>query len=102
MWFVRKVSGSPLSVAFRGELRPEQAIAARAILGHDNGILSATTAFGNRRRRMADRQRRVNTADPGASAPVARQWIERLSAFLDSPRDAIGYIGGGRRNQRHH
>ncbi len=28
------------------------------------------------------------------------QWIERLTAFSSLPRDAIGMIGGGRRNQR--
>jgi superfamily II DNA or RNA helicase len=28
------------------------------------------------------------------------QWIERLTAFLSMPRDAIGMIGGGRRKPK--
>src|SRR5712671_3711822 len=93
-----RVSGSPLSVEFRGELRPEQAIAARAILGHDTGILSATTAFGKTViAAWLIAQRRVNTLILVHRRQLLEQWIERLSAFLDSPREAMGYIGGGRR-----
>jgi hypothetical protein len=39
-------AGVPLRAAFRGELRPEQRIAAEAMLAHEMGVLSATTAFG--------------------------------------------------------
>ena len=38
--------GEPLDLTFRGELRPEQQTAARQMLAHDTGVLSATTAFG--------------------------------------------------------
>ena len=41
-----RYAGQPLETEFRGELRAEQRIAARAMLVHDTGILSATTAFG--------------------------------------------------------
>jgi hypothetical protein len=41
-----RFSGQPLSAPFRGELRPEQQVAAIAMLAHDTGVLSATTAFG--------------------------------------------------------
>ena len=39
-------AGKPLDVKFHGELHPEQATAARDLLAHDIGVLSATTAFG--------------------------------------------------------
>jgi hypothetical protein len=39
-------SGKPLQLAFQGELRPEQQLAAAAMLAHETGVLSATTAFG--------------------------------------------------------
>jgi hypothetical protein len=38
--------GEPLNVAFQGELRPEQTVAAQAMLAQDMGVLAATTAFG--------------------------------------------------------
>ncbi len=38
--------GQPLDVTLHGELLPEQAAAAEAMLAHDIGVLSATTAFG--------------------------------------------------------
>ena len=39
-------AGGRLPVTFQGELRPEQRAAAKAMLAHDTGVLSATTAFG--------------------------------------------------------
>src|SRR3974390_492574 len=39
-------SGQPLDAPLQGGLRPEQAIAAPAMLAHDAGVLAATTAFG--------------------------------------------------------
>lgn len=39
-------SGRRINIAFRGELRPEQAPAAEALLSNDIGVLSAATAFG--------------------------------------------------------
>jgi len=41
-----RFTGEPLQVSFTGELRPDQTIAAEAMLAHDTGVLSATTAFG--------------------------------------------------------
>jgi hypothetical protein len=41
-----RYAGHPLQVAFQGELRPEQTLAADAMLKHETGVLSATTAFG--------------------------------------------------------
>jgi hypothetical protein len=41
-----RFGGNPLNVSFVGILRPEQQLAADALLQHDTGVLAATTAFG--------------------------------------------------------
>ena len=41
-----RFAGLPFRAIFQGELRPDQKIAAEAMLAHDTGVLSATTAFG--------------------------------------------------------
>ena len=42
----KRFPGDPLDTTFQGELRSEQLTAARKMLAHDTGVLSATTAFG--------------------------------------------------------
>ncbi|MFV2081723.1 MAG: restriction endonuclease subunit R, partial [bacterium] len=41
-----RFTGFPINVVFRGELCPLQQEAVHALMPHDNGILSAATAFG--------------------------------------------------------
>ena len=90
-------SGQPLDATFQGELRPEQAIAAQAMLAHDAGVLAATTAFGKTViGAWLIAQRRVNTLVLVHRRQLQQQWIERLSTFLGMPAQAIGRIGGGR------
>ena len=85
-------------MAFHGELRPEQEAAARAMLAHDTGVLSATTAFGKTVvAAWLIAQRGVNTLVLVHRRQLLEQWVERLSAFLGLPPKAIGRIGGGRR-----
>ena len=91
-------AGTSLNVEFQGKLRPEQEVAARAILGHDTGVLSATTAFGKTVvAAWLIAKRGVNTLVLVHRRQLLEQWIERLSAFLGLPPKAIGRIGGGRR-----
>ena len=91
-------SGPPLTVEFRGELRHEQLAAASAMLAHDTGVLSASTAFGKTViAAWLIAQRRVNTLVLVHRRQLLEQWIERLHTFLDLPPKSIGYIGGGRR-----
>ena len=92
-----RVSGEPIDVPFRGELRPEQKTAVRKLLQHDNGVLSATTAFGKTVvAAWMIAQRGVNTLVLVHRRQLLEQWIERLTEFLEiSPKD-IGRIGGGR------
>lgn len=46
VWQDERNAGRYIDVEFNGVLREEQAKASAALLTHDNGILSATTAFG--------------------------------------------------------
>lgn len=89
--------GSPLRVTFHGELRSEQKLAAHAMLKHDTGVLSATTAFGKTVvAAWLIAQRRVNTLVLVHRRQLLDQWVDRLATFLDLPSKAIGRIGGGR------
>jgi superfamily II DNA or RNA helicase len=90
--------GQALNVSFQGELRPEQSVAAEAMLAHETGVLSATTAFGKTViGAWLIAKRAVNTLVLVHRRQLQEQWIERLSQFLGLPSDAIGRIGGGRR-----
>jgi superfamily II DNA or RNA helicase len=93
-----RYTGTPLNVAFVGELRPEQETAARAMLAHDTGVLAGTTAFGKTVvAAWLIAQRGVNTLVLVHRRQLLEQWVERLSVFLGLPAKAIGRIGGGRR-----
>src|SRR3981081_4242333 len=41
-----RYGGQPLDVTFQGQLRPEQKLAAEAMLKHEIGLLSASTGVG--------------------------------------------------------
>jgi superfamily II DNA or RNA helicase len=96
-----RFSGTAIPLAFIGALRSDQETAIAALLPHDTGVLAATTAFGKTIlaiRMMAERGR--NTLVLVHRRQLMDQWIERLTAFSDMPRDAIGMIGGGRRKPK--
>ena len=93
-----RFAGNPLPVSFKGTLRPEQLAAAKAMLEHDTGVLSATTAFGKTvLAAWLIAQRGVNTLVLVHRQQLLEQWVERLSTFLGLPIKEIGRIGGGRR-----
>lgn len=90
--------GTPLNVAFQGELRSDQNVAAQAMLAHDMGVLSATTAFGKTVvAAWLIAKRRVNTLVLVHRRQLQEQWVDRLSTFLGIPAKSIGTIGGGRK-----
>src|SRR5438034_589412 len=90
--------GVPLRVTFQGSLRPEQKAAADSMLGHDIGVLAATTAFGKTVvAAWLIAERGVNTLVLVHRRQLLDQWVERLSTFLDINNREIGRIGGGRR-----
>jgi superfamily II DNA or RNA helicase/very-short-patch-repair endonuclease len=85
-------------VQFHGSLRAEQMAAADAMLAHDIGVLSATTAFGKTVvGAWLIAQRRVNTLVLVHRRQLLEQWIERLSVFLGVAPKSIGRIAGGRK-----
>ncbi|MDY0166619.1 MAG: DUF559 domain-containing protein [Thermoguttaceae bacterium] len=89
--------GTLLNVEFQGELLPEQEEAARAMLAHETGVLSATTAFGKTVvAAWLIARRGVNTLVLVHRRQLQEQWVERLSVFLGMAREAIGRMGGGR------
>jgi superfamily II DNA or RNA helicase/very-short-patch-repair endonuclease len=93
-----RCAGQPLNVEFQGELRPEQKLAAEAMIAHETGVLSATTAFGKTViGAWLIAKRRVNTLVLVHRRQLQMQWIERLSTFLGMPAPAIGRVGGGQR-----
>ena len=92
----QRVTGTPLELHFTGHLRPQQETAAAAMLAHDTGVLSATTAFGKTvLAAYLIAARGVNTLILVHRQQLLEQWIERLSSFLDLPAKSIGRLGGG-------
>jgi hypothetical protein len=90
--------GQPLHLTFQGTLRPEQKVAADSMLGHDIGVLAATTAFGKTVvAAWLIAERGVNTLVLVHRRQLLDQWVERLSTFLNIDKRDIGRIGGGRR-----
>ena len=107
-------TGNEIRVGFKCELRPEQIPAAEALLAHDNGVLSATTAFG--KTVIASyliSQRKVNTLVLVHTQALLNQWKKALSEFLEinetlpefpkkrgrkKERSLIGQLGGAKNN----
>ena len=76
-------AGDPIRLHFNGELREEQQLAADAMLQHDIGILSATTAFGKTVVAFyLIATRKVNTLILVHSSALLQQWQKSLSEFL--------------------
>ena len=93
-----RCGGTALNVSFSGTLRPEQQAAAKAMLGHDIGVLAATTAFGKTViAAWLIAQRGVNTLVLVHRQQLQEQWVERLSAYLGLSPKMIGRLGGGRK-----
>ncbi len=91
-----RFAGQALEAAFTGELTATQREAAEAILAHDCGVLSATTAFGKTViGAWLIAARGVNTLVLVHRRQLMDQWRERLATFLDVPSATIGLIGGG-------
>ena len=94
----QRFAGSTLDVTFHGQLRTNQQAAANDMLTQDDGILSATTAFGKTVvAAWLIAARRANTLVLVHRRQLLDQWRERLASFLNLPIKSIGQIGGGRR-----
>jgi len=76
--------GKDIKVAFKGTLRDEQPLALEKLLQYENGILSATTAFG--KTVVAIKliaERKVNTLILVDRVSLVVQWKKRLTEFLE-------------------
>jgi superfamily II DNA or RNA helicase len=94
----KQFAGTPIDVEFQGVLRSVQQLAADALLQHDAGVLSASTAFGKTVvATYMIAQRKVNTLVIVHRRQLLDQWIESLGHFLGLPQKEIGQIGGGKK-----
>ncbi len=94
----QRVRGDTIDLKFQGELRPGQKTAARKLLAHDTGVLSATTAFGKTViAAWMIAERSVNTLVLVHRRQLLDQWVDRLSEFLGVSPKQIGRLGSGRR-----
>jgi superfamily II DNA or RNA helicase len=93
----QRFTGTPVELQFHGVLRSEQQQAADALLQHEAGVLSASTAFGKTVvAAYLIAQRQVNTLVVVHRRQLLDQWTEALSQFLGLAPKEIGQIGGGK------
>ena len=79
----QRVQSKSLSITFNGELHDEQQRAVDALLCHDNGVLSAATAFGKTVVcTYIIAQRRQPTLILLESSSLIEQWQNALERFL--------------------
>jgi superfamily II DNA or RNA helicase len=94
----KRFFGSLADLEFHGTLRPEQELAAKEMLEHDTGVLSATTAFGKTViAAFLIAARKANTLVLVHRRQLLDQWVVRLSNFLGLDPKDIGQIGAGKR-----
>jgi hypothetical protein len=94
----KRFAGKPIRLRFNGALRPDQQSAADALLRHDTGVLSASTAFGKTVvAAYLAAARGVNTLVLVHRKHLLDMWVNRLTHFLGLGPEQIGCIGGGRR-----
>jgi superfamily II DNA or RNA helicase len=92
-----RFQGVPIEVEFDGQLRPVQEDAVGQIVNHDEGVLSAPTAFGKTAvAAWLIAKRRVNTLILVHRQQLLDQWQERVAMFLNMPASSIGHVGGGK------
>jgi superfamily II DNA or RNA helicase len=93
-----RVTGSPLVARFRGTLTPVQEQAARALLGHDIGVLVAPPGVGKTViGTYLVAARACSTLILVHRRPLLEQWLAQLAVFLDIDRKEIGQIGGAKK-----
>lgn len=94
----KRYQGKTIDVNFYGDLREKQVTAVEELLAVSNGILHANTAFGKTVAAIAlIAERKVNTLIIVDRISLLEQWRERVSVFLNIPKNEIGVIGGGKK-----
>ena len=83
IWQDERFAGASVDLSFNGVLRGEQSEALKKLIEHDNGVLSATTAFGKTVVAAAlIAARKVNSLILVNRQPLLDQWETRLKEFL--------------------
>jgi len=97
----KRISGKPIRVRFRGELRESQIPAALEMAKHDTGILNAATAFG-KTVVCCDliARRQVNTLILLESSALIDQWVDALETFLEIDEEPPEYQTKSGRTKR--
>lgn len=90
--------GHPIGVQFQGELTSQQENAVAALLDHEIGVLSATTAFGKTvvAAKMIEARDR-NTLILVHRRQLLEQWVNQLQVFLNISPDEIGVFYGAKK-----
>ncbi|WP_407311760.1 TOTE conflict system archaeo-eukaryotic primase domain-containing protein [Desulfosporosinus sp. SB140] len=89
--------GDSIDVSFLGSLNPRQKVVFSEIEAHDNGVLSASTAFGKTVVAInLIAHRKINTLILVHRSQLMDQWKEQLSVFLGIPLNSIGEVGNGK------
>lgn len=114
IWTDNTNPGRHIKVDFIGTLREEQQLAAEEMLKYENGVLSATTAFGKTviaAKLIAERK--INTLILVHRQQLLSQWAAKLTEFLKideelpalekkrgrkKQQSLIGQIGAGKNN----
>ena len=87
----------PLSVVFKGTLKPRQQVALDKVLAHDIGVIKAPPGHGKTVISIAAiAGRRRNTLVIVFTKVVLNQWKKGLKFFLDIDPEMVGWIGGGK------
>ena len=82
-WKDERFVGKKIVVEFNGTLRNEQQDAVNELLKYENGVLSATTAFGKTVvAAYCISKQKVNTLILVHRQQLLSQWLERLTEFL--------------------
>ena len=93
-----RVAGCKVAVKFTGKLRKDQKAAVKAMLKQEVGVLCAPAAFGKTVTAAAlVARRKVSTMILVHRTELLRQWQERLTTFLELPKDTLGLLGGGKK-----
>lgn len=98
----QRETGRPIRVAFRGDLRTQQELAAEKLLTYSDGVLSAATAFGKTVVcSYLIAERKVNTLILLQSKDLLNQWVDELNKFLDIREEPPEYeTRTGRKKKR--
>ncbi|MDA3941620.1 MAG: DEAD/DEAH box helicase family protein [Spirochaetia bacterium] len=92
--------GIPLDVEFIGNLKDDQAKAAKELIKEETGVLSATTAFGKTVIALwLIANRKVNTLILVHRKQLMEQWVERMIQFFGITAKDIGQFGGGKKRR---